>query len=677
MPHEFSTSSLAIMLTSLLFSSHAMATCGSLTASGGDQCSSNTAGDTYSKLTVSDANSLLTLTNSLVTLSKTKEAVSITNGGNVLAQGSFTVDNTVQTYIQKVIEITNGRLNVVGNFTAKSLITSSGNSPDLVSLNGGTLTVGGDAWIEVKQGSTSGFALRSAGDSVLKVSGKTTIVNNNTASSATGALVAAGSSRSEFNDLSVTSKLKESITINESALVTSTGTTSLTTASPGGSGIWFGGTSLLSLGESASVNQALEADRSIGQINIGQNATVKAAKGIKILGTTPHVNITVKGSVDSMNPSFFGNQSIEGNTGIEVVRIDGGSLRGNIDLSRGNDAIYLTSGLLETTMTDTGVGAGVFMGDGNDHFEATGGKIIAPTIEMGTGNDTALFGSSADLSKLHNVNGGADGTTANTGEITFQNISLSGYTDDATTDITNGLNIYRWNTLNLRDGATLQLTGEQLLSDSTSATANNTVNIDSASTLAVQQTPSPVYARTLWADVNNNGRINLSNNATQGDVWTIKGNYHGNNGLLVMDVELNNDASLTDRLVVDGDTSGTTRVKVNNEGGTGALTTEGIKIIEVNGDSSGTFTQEGRIVAGAYEYYLHKNGVNNQDGNWYLRSEIPTVTPPDPGTDPEPGEEEHVYRPEPGSYMANHMASNTLFIMRLHDRLGKPSIPMR
>jgi fibronectin-binding autotransporter adhesin len=98
---------------------------------------------------------------------------------------------------------------------------------------------------------------------------------------------------------------------------------------------------------------------------------------------------------------------------------------------------------------------------------------------------------------------------------------------------------------------------------------------------------------------------------------------------------LGGDASPADRLVVTGDTSGTTTVKVINVGGAGAQTTEGVKIVDVGGASNGLFSLAGdyvfhgqqAVIGGAYAYTLQKNGVSTPaDGDWYLRSSL--VNPP-------------------------------------------------
>lgn len=49
--------------------------------------------------------------------------------------------------------------------------------------------------------------------------------------------------------------------------------------------------------------------------------------------------------------------------------------------------------------------------------------------------------------------------------------------------------------------------------------------------------------------------------------------------------------SATDKMIVGGDTSGTTYINFKNIGGSGAQTAQGIKVIEVLGNSDGKFHQ--------------------------------------------------------------------------------------
>lgn len=202
-------------------------------------------------------------------------------------------------------------------------------------------------------------------------------------------------------------------------------------------------------------------------------------------------------------------------------------------------------------------------------------------------------------------------------------------------------------------------------------------------------------------DLTLNGGSVVNFGHADGEPWqtlTINEDFTGNGGKLVFNTVLNDDASETDKLKVLGNTAGNAFVAVNNIGGTGAQTVEGIEIIEVAGNSDGTFEKAGRIVAGAYDYNVVQKG-----NNWYLTSFIPAppdpedpdpvdpvdpdpVDPIDPGpVDPDPVDPiipepevpvappvtEQQYRPEAGSYLANNYAANTLFMTRLHDRLGE------
>ncbi|WP_051987682.1 autotransporter outer membrane beta-barrel domain-containing protein [Bosea sp. UNC402CLCol] len=124
---------------------------------------------------------------------------------------------------------------------------------------------------------------------------------------------------------------------------------------------------------------------------------------------------------------------------------------------------------------------------------------------------------------------------------------------------------------------------------------------------------------------------------------TINGNYVGNGGRLEIETVLGGDASPSDRLVITGSTAGSTLVTVLNQGGAGAQTIEGIKVVDVGGASNGVFTLQGNyvfqgqpaVVAGAYAYTLQKNGISTpNDGDWYLRSAYMTPPPTSPSTGP-------------------------------------------
>ncbi|BFI60951.1 autotransporter adhesin YapV [Yersinia pseudotuberculosis] len=141
------------------------------------------------------------------------------------------------------------------------------------------------------------------------------------------------------------------------------------------------------------------------------------------------------------------------------------------------------------------------------------------------------------------------------------------------------------------------------------------------------------------------GGILLSNTYTGGngaatdDRLTVTGTYLGeNNGSgegawLALDTVLGDDDSATDRLVINGDATGTTSVRVNNAGGLGDKTLNGINLITVDGlAQDDTFLLAGdyvttdgyqAVVGGAYAYTLQADGEAATAGrNWYLSSEL-------------------------------------------------------
>ncbi|WP_346657040.1 MULTISPECIES: autotransporter outer membrane beta-barrel domain-containing protein [unclassified Bradyrhizobium] len=120
-----------------------------------------------------------------------------------------------------------------------------------------------------------------------------------------------------------------------------------------------------------------------------------------------------------------------------------------------------------------------------------------------------------------------------------------------------------------------------------------------------------------------------------GTTLTVAGNYVGSGGTLLLNSTLGGDHSITDRMVVQGATSGASTLRITNIGGGGAQTSEGIKVIDVAGASNGTFALQGdyviggqqAVVGGAYAYTLQKNGISTPtDGDWYLRSSL--INPP-------------------------------------------------
>ena len=190
------------------------------------------------------------------------------------------------------------------------------------------------------------------------------------------------------------------------------------------------------------------------------------------------------------------------------------------------------------------------------------------------------------------------------------------------------------------------------------------------------------------------GQLSLDNGIvafaapTTGDfkTLTVNGDFTANNGLLLMNTALGDDHSATDKLHVLGNTAGTAAVAVNNVGGLGGETQDGIQIIQVDGRSDARFDLAGRAVGGMYEYFLYQGGKTDpNDGDWYLRSELDGTADPKPEpclTNPaapgcDGGIIKPVLRPEVGAYLANQAAAVGMFQHAMHDRLGEPNLVER
>lgn len=186
-----------------------------------------------------------------------------------------------------------------------------------------------------------------------------------------------------------------------------------------------------------------------------------------------------------------------------------------------------------------------------------------------------------------------------------------------------------------------------------------------------------------------NATVALSDPAAAGfHALRVDGDLDGGGGTFALRARLGADGSPGDLLHVRGDVRGQFGLQVDNAGGAGGLTVEGIRLVQVDGASTGGFTLAGRAVAGAYEYFLFQGRPSVVDGQWYLRSAY--VPPPDPCTVnaslpgcppppdpcmatpdlPECRPPTPIYRPELAAYLANTSAAIDLFQYALRGQTG-------
>ncbi|NIH75644.1 outer membrane autotransporter protein [Ochrobactrum sp. P20RRXII] len=367
-------------------------------------------------------------------------------------------------------------------------------------------------------------------------------------------------------------------------------------------------------------------------IDIAASATVKATSGIAI-----------------RDGGVAGNPVASDTVGGNVTVNSAGTVTGDAILGLGNDTFNLAGGsytgdIYGDDRDDPQSNDGIANHEGNDTFNWTGGKLAGGFYGQ-DGSDTATV--SASTYDGSQVLDGGDDTSVTDGMI--DTLTLKGVTA-----ATNGGKIANWEVVKL-DGANLSIndgawhvgepdegtTGVFLNNGSTldgmaSLDFDGNMTIASTSTFVGTGDGAGVYS--FSGDVTNAGTITTVDDAV-GDVVIVGGNYNGNGGQMLFDVVLGDDSSKTDMVVINGDTSGTTNVGVNNVGGAGAQTNEGIRIIEVNGASNGYFSLIGdytvggkqAVVAGAYAYQLYQGGTSTPtDGNWYLRSQLKPTEPETP-----------------------------------------------
>lgn len=352
-----------------------------------------------------------------------------------------------------------------------------------------------------------------------------------------------------------------------------------------------------------------------GGVLIKSGANIKGQDLTISVGDGGHAGI----SVESSGLATLNNVAIDVQGAANGLVLDGGS----------------DTSLVSVVMSDSTISAAdgsavlVRYGDlvlNNATLSSTSAAAISvsPTNATFTLSDSTLTGGNGELLDVY-TNGGTEYSTVT---LAASNSQLNGAINVDDTGHTVSVSLLSGTSLNggVTNATSLTLDGTSIW------------NMDSSS---------------LVGQLSNNGTIVFSY-ASAFDTLTVNGNYQGNGGLLVMNTVLGDDSSVTNKLVVTGDVAeGTTRVSINNLGGQGEQTVEGIEVVSVGGTSYGSFVKSGRIVAGAYDYDLTKNGES-----WYLTSQA--------------GSSHTVNgRPEAGSYTANIAAANTMFAMRLHDRLGE------
>ncbi|MEN3931771.1 autotransporter outer membrane beta-barrel domain-containing protein [Microvirga sp. W0021] len=337
--------------------------------------------------------------------------------------------------------------------------------------------------------------------------------------------------------------------------------------------------------------------------------------------------------------------------------------RGKGSLTIADNALVRSDGrvLVASNIETTGV---INIGAAATDPASAPGVLDASVLVFGSGNGTIVFNHTAFEGTSYNFAPSMSGR----GRVNV----LSGVTTLTGTNSYTGVTTVA--------GGTLKAGGVSAFSPS------SIFAVQSAGTLDLNGTNQTISM------LQNAGTVIVAGGSV-GKTLTITNSLTGDNGTFVLNTILNNDASLTDQIVLDDSSAdGPSKLLIRNQGGTGAQTDVGIMVVSaINGatTSEDSFTLDPRspgyrsttqsLTAGAYDYNLVRGGSGRQSDSFYLVSfntpiiVEPDVGPEEPGVVPqEPDIEPRkpTYRPEAGIYLANQQVAQSMFITTLRDRQG-------
>lgn len=326
-------------------------------------------------------------------------------------------------------------------------------------------------------------------------------------------------------------------------------------------------------------------------------------------------------------------------SGIRAVSATGGdvdvTLDGMVDGGTGNAAgLWMDTALGLTSRAAIGgsVGAAsglaIFNNGGESDVRVLASGLVRGAVRLDDGNDTLGFDGS-DLSQATILDGGDDLLAGDgfTDALTFGNLSAT----------LTGANVLNWESVVIGNGTLafgddqlatgaggglgLSLVNGGVLDARTAFALTGDLNVGAGGTFRALGAGAGAYS--VAGDLANAGTL-VFDDGIAGDVLTVTGNYAGTGGALRFDTALGGDGSASDLLHVMGNASGTTALFIANVGGAGAATTQGIRVVQVDGTSAAAAFSLGNaapLQAGAYVYTLALGDpASAADQNWYLRA---------------------------------------------------------
>lgn len=441
-----------------------------------------------------------------------------------------------------------------------------------------------------------------------------------------------------------------------------------------------------------------------GTLTVDSGASVSAGKNIFVgLGTST-------GSGPTGTGTGTGTLTVDSGASVSAenyIFVGLGTSTGSTGEGNGTGVLTVNNGASVTATNNIYVGYSVFFNGSTNAtaygtlMASNGSLIKSPNISINNGALNIGAARNQDAIGAGHVEAGVVTLNSNLNtsiaEINF-NHTDSEYVFSSTVEGTGNINIWQGHTTltgnNTYYGRTSVYGGTLTAGTEGAFSGSSGYNVRRGGVLDLNG-----HDQTLYSLVNS-GTVYLNQSESSAGTILTATDYIGNGGTLVFNSVLAGDNSLTDRMHITGDTSGSSYVQVINLGGQGAETLEGIELIGVDGKSNGNFVQKNRIVAGAYDYRLAKGP---QNGNWYLTSTLNPLPPVEPGPlpvdpdapepplppidpeTPEPplppidpeapeppsppiGPGVHMVRPVAGSYITNMIAVSEMLVTRMEDR---------
>ncbi len=446
-----------------------------------------------------------------------------------------------------------------------------------------------------------------------------------------------------------------------------------------GSTINFDGGTITTTGSTPTV-QAYSAD---SQINV-RNATINTSQSglVALFGSVSAENVIINN--DGASPSTVinygaGTRYSGGTVNLKNVQINSRAADQIGVIAAGGGNVTLEGVELNHSLQGTAIAVqnGGILSGNNVQVNMAGGSAVGLYLQSdNTGSTNTLSLSNSAVSV-------GDGTAMAVADAADDTVNLSGTALTGTTLLSvgenNAVGTLSNMTLNGDNGSVFN--GDVVINRA--ATGRNEINLDNNSvwTGATSTLENLTVSNGSQWNVThdsavdnltlNNGTLNMTAPGTGFSQVTL-GSLNSTDGTLSFKTHLVGDDSLTDHLHITGDYSGDSKVTVQNAGGTGAKTIDGIELIKVDGAVNGSFTQQGRIVAGAYDYNLVQKGQQ-----WLLESDAAPNGGASGGASGGPvgggstSPVKRITRPEAGSYMANLAAANNMFGTSLDDRSGE------